>query len=125
MNIITVGIALAFFLFGNLNSCHSQLMVTTQTELNNAINTAVPGSIIILKNQVWTDVVIDIEKKGTSNLPIQIKAETNGQVYFEGNSSVHLGGEYLLFEGVVFQNPQNLVVSSNRIDPIIEFRSKG
>lgn len=101
----------------------AQTIVSDETELQAAISSSVPGSVIVLEDGVWTDLEIDIDKQGTFENPITIKAQTQGAVFFEGNSSVHLGGSYLHFEGVIFQNASGLVVSSDRIDPIIEFRT--
>jgi len=110
--------------FTSIHPVYSQF-VSTPAELQAAISAAVPGSEIILKNQVWTDVVINIEAFGTLAQPVVIRAENTGVVYFEGNSSVNMGGAYIIFKGVVFRNPSGLISSSERIDPIIEFRSLG
>lgn len=118
-------IQISTFIFSSIFigfQCISQSIVSTNQELSNVIQSAVPGSVIILKNKNWTNIEININKQGTYQNPITIKAETTGQVFFEGNSSVHLGGSYIYFEGVTFQNASNLVVSNSRIDPILEFR---
>ncbi|MFD0989210.1 chondroitinase-B domain-containing protein [Mariniflexile jejuense] len=94
--------------------------VTTNTELSNAISAASAGTTIILKNQTWTNVQISINKIGTSANPITIKAETPGSVFFEGATNVKLGGSYIYFEGVVFQNPPASVSTGT---PIIDFRT--
>ncbi len=105
-------------------SAYSQL-VSTPAELQNAISAAVPGSEIILANQAWANVEIDINVSATSEQPVIIRAESTGAVFFEGNSSVNLGGAYIIFKGVVFRNPSGLISNSGRINPIIEFRSSG
>lgn len=105
-----------------VHSSIAQILVSNTTELENAIGNAVAGDEIVLKSQVWTDVVIDINATGTLDQPIIIRTETTGGVSFEGNSSVHLGGSYLILDGIIFQNASNLEVDDDRIDPIIEFR---
>lgn len=115
---IHISIAIAMLL-----RVSGQTIVSNEAELQAAISSSAPGSIIILEDGIWTDLEIDIDKDGTSTDPITIKAQTQGMVFFEGNSSVHLGGSYINFEGVIFQNASGLVVSNNRIDPIIEFRT--
>jgi len=62
--------------------------VATAIELEEAIDNAVPGTTISLKNKVWKDVFININKAGTASLPITIQAETSGNVYLEGNSKI-------------------------------------
>jgi poly(beta-D-mannuronate) lyase len=93
-------------------------LVSSNSALNTAITNAVPGTTIILANGTWTNTQINITKSGTAVLPVIIKAETPGSVFFEGNSFVKMGGSYIFFEGVVFRNPSNLSVST----PIISFK---
>lgn len=96
--------------------------VTTNAQLETAINNATAGSTIILANGVWTDTEIDINKVGTATNPIIIKAESPGQVFLEGNVHVKMGGNYIILEGLVFQNASNLQSSGGSIDHLIEFR---
>jgi len=98
---------------------HAQY-VTTNTELTNAINAASAGSTITLKNQIWTNVQININKNGNLASPITIKAETPGSVFFEGVTNVKMGGSYIYFEGVVFRNPPTTVSTST---PLIDFKA--
>ena len=49
-------------------------IVTNQTELNNAINTATSGTTIILADGTWNNIFIDINKNGTSAAPIDRKS---------------------------------------------------
>jgi poly(beta-D-mannuronate) lyase len=103
------------------NLAHGQL-VSTNSELNIAISNAYAGTTIILADQIWTDVQININKNGTSDNPIIIKAQTPGNVFFEGRSNISLGGSYIIFEGVIFQNASGLITSGDKLEPIIEFR---
>jgi len=102
-------------------SVYGQL-VSTNSQLNTAISNASAGSTIILANQTWTDVQININKTGTTENPIIIKAQTPGDVFFEGRSNISMGGSHIIFEGVVFQNASGLITINDRIEPIIEFR---
>lgn len=97
-------------------------LVTTNSELNTAISNATAGTTIILSNQTWTDVQISINKTGTAENPITIQAQTPGSVFFEGRSNISLGGSYIIFEGVIFQNASGLITNGDKIEPIIEFR---
>ena len=102
-------------------SIYGQL-VSTNSELNAAISNASAGTIITLADKTWTDVQISINKTGTAGNPITIKAQTPGNVFFEGRSNISLGGSYIIFEGVVFQNASGLITNGDKIEPIIEFR---
>ena len=95
-------------------------VVSNNTELQNAINAATAGTTIVLQNQTWTNVQISINKTGTLENPITIKAETPGSVFFEGATNVKLGGSYIYFEGVVFRNPPATVSTGTAL---IDFRT--
>ena len=43
-------------------------------------------------------------------------------MFFEGRTNISLGGSYIIFEGVVFQNASGLITNNGRIESIIEFR---
>lgn len=72
-------------------------------ELNKAINQATPGGEIVLANGVWKDVQIKFFGLGTEEDTITLRAETPGEVFIEGQSYLHLGGEHLLVEGQYFR----------------------
>jgi poly(beta-D-mannuronate) lyase len=112
---------LPVFLFLILFSANAQI-VNNRSELQSAISTAKAGSIIILADGTWEDVQISINVNASSSQPCVIKAQTTGNVFFEGRSNISLGGSYVIFEGVVFQNANGLISSGNNIEPIIEFR---
>jgi len=79
-------------------------LVNNQAELRDAIRSAQPGSEIVLANGVWQDAQIKFYGTGTEAAPITLRAETDGEVFLEGQSSVHLGGEYLVVDGLFFRN---------------------
>ncbi|WP_435414062.1 chondroitinase-B domain-containing protein [Polaribacter aestuariivivens] len=113
-------VVVTFFL--STEKAISQTIVNNQAQLNAAISSATAGSTIILADGTWNNLQLNINKNGTTSNPITIKAQSPNQVFIEGKASIHLGGSYIVFEGFVFQNPSNLVVSNSRIEPIIEFR---
>ena len=109
-----------FFFVSNLGYAQ---MVTNSTELNNAINAAWPGTTIILTDGIWNDVFIDVDKNGTATAPITITAQNPEAVLMTGNSRVYMEGAHLIVSGLVFQDPENLVLDgSSRIEPVIELR---
>ena len=82
----------------------SDQLISSATELNEAIENAQPGDNIVLKNGIWKDVEIKFTGKGTKDNPITIKAETEGEVFIEGVSNLAFGGEYLEVSGLHFRN---------------------
>ncbi|WP_159021301.1 chondroitinase-B domain-containing protein [Formosa sp. L2A11] len=111
-NILTaIGLMFTVFTYGQV--------VSTTAQLETAISNATAGTTITLANKIWTDVELSINKTGTEDKPIIIQGETSGSVFFEGNSHVGLGGAYVIFKGVVFQNASNIDTET----PVIEFKS--
>lgn len=73
-------------------------------ELNQAIAQISPGAEIILANGIWKDAQIKFYGMGTEKAPITLRAETPGEVFIEGQSFLHLGGEHLIVSGLYFRN---------------------
>ena len=94
-----------FFLCSCKNEVpNSQAIVSTMQELNDAIAVVKPGAEIILANGVWKDAAIELYGEGTESNPITLRAETPGEVFLEGNSSLKLGGTYVQVSGLYFRN---------------------
>jgi poly(beta-D-mannuronate) lyase len=92
-----------FFSCGEKTQQNS-IFVKDILELNKAIDQIAPGDEIVLANGVWKDAKIKFFGKGTKELPISLRAETAGEVFIEGLSYLHLGGEYLNISGLYFRN---------------------
>lgn len=95
-------------------------IVTTESELNNAISNATAGSEITLANGTWNNVFIEINKNGTASQPIIISAQNPGSVIMTGNSRVYMRGNYITVQGLVFQNASNLINDGSNIEPVFE-----
>ena len=92
--------------------------VETQQEFEEAIRQAKPGEKIMLANGDWRDFDMVVRGEGTADAPIEVFAETPGQVVLTGNSSLRLGGEHLSVSGLLFRDgytPRSEVISF-RID---------
>ncbi len=74
------------------------------TELQAANNIAKPGDFIELQNGEWTNVNIEINCNGTKKLPIIFKAATAGKVIITGKSTLNIGGDYIIIDGLFFTN---------------------
>lgn len=110
---------IVFFLYGIVNlSAANESIANNPKELESLIRNAQPGDEIVLANGVWKDIQIHFYGKGTEDKPITLRAETPGQVSIEGQSSLKIGGEYLIVDGLYFKNgytPNNTVIDF-RID---------
>ncbi len=49
-------------------------LVTNKPELESALNTAQPGDTIILKDQVWVGITLELTFKGTAEQPIVVRS---------------------------------------------------
>jgi poly(beta-D-mannuronate) lyase len=86
------------------NTNREGIYVKNIVELNKAIGQAAPGDEIVLANGIWQDVQINFFGRGTNKQPIKLRAETPGEVFIEGQSFLHLGGEHLTVSGLYFRN---------------------
>ncbi len=86
-----------------LHTVHAgTIIVKNIAELNAADKKAQPGDIIILQNGVWQNSLIELRSTGSPEKPIIYKAATHGKVIFSGKSSLRIGGEYIIVQGISF-----------------------
>lgn len=109
------------FIFFAITKIGSSQLVSSNAELQIAIEDAQPGNVITLANGVWTDVVFEMLKYGTATNPIIITAETPGSVFLEGGSHIKIRGSYIVFTGFIFRNPSQLVTNGNEIKAVMRF----
>ena len=84
-------------------SCKTEpVTVKNIDELNQADKNAKPGDVIILQDGKWENVAIKLSSKGTKEKPITFKAATPGKVNITGHSSLKIGGEYIVVDGLLF-----------------------
>lgn len=102
-----------------------QTIVGTKAVLQLAIEKALPGDTIVLKNGVWHDVSIELQGKGTSMKPMTIRAETPGEVVLTGASTLTFAGEYWVASGLFFK--EGVQPGVNGSDTVVRFlqQSKG
>ena len=107
---------LTSFVFLTLLSSAKTIVVKNIDELHDANKKALPGDIIILENGDWKDVSIKLGCHGTKEQPITFKAREAGKVMITGYSTLKIGGEYIIVDGLFFKN------GSAGKDDVIEFR---
>lgn len=96
----------------------AKVQVANQSELNAAIQSAQAGDTIVMANGIWKDIEIKLDGNGTAANPIVLMAEDVGQVFVEGSSSLDMGGQYLVVNGLTFRNGQTPSSAA-----VIDFRS--
>jgi poly(beta-D-mannuronate) lyase len=117
-------ISLLCFLILGTSHIHSQsIKVNSIPSLQQAINNASPGDVIVLASGLYsTTESIAISKKGTKEKPIRIVAETIGGVEITGTKGfiIASGSEYITVKGFIFrQNTGTCSVSSGATHCII------
>ncbi len=98
---ISLSIFLLLMTFGSTVSAASKL-VSNKTELEDALNTASPGDTIILKDQAWVGINMELNFMGTAEQPIVFRSETPGGASLESGSTLEIGGDYIVVEGLKF-----------------------
>lgn len=64
---------------------------------------AQPGDTLTMTNGRWTNQGIEFEGDGTADNPILLRAETPGLVILDGSSTLSIGGDYLVVDGLFFR----------------------
>lgn len=91
--------------------------VRNQNEYAHALKQIEAGDVIILANGEWRDFELVITGKGRKGKPITVISEEAGKVILTGQSSLRIGGEYILVTGLVFKDgysPRGEVISFRR-----------
>src|SRR5688572_13350522 len=88
----------------HFSSIASTIIVKNIDELNAASKKAQPGDIIVLQNGEWKNVTIKLDFDGTAAKPIRVKAQSPGKVLITGASSLKIGGNYIIVDGLYFIN---------------------
>ncbi|MFE5317555.1 chondroitinase-B domain-containing protein [Paenibacillus sp. NPDC056579] len=91
----------------------------TNEELRQAVEKALPGDVIVMKNGIWTDVELELKTSGTPDQPITIKAEAPGEAVLTGASALTFAGEYVVVEGLFFKD--GVQPGRNGSDTVIRF----
>ena len=77
--------------------------VSNATQLKKAVGEARPGDHIVLKKDAtWADIKITVDRNGTKENPIVVKAEEIGEVKITGTSKFTLSGKYIILQGFYF-----------------------
>ena len=93
-------LGMCIFLCFSFISLHSQaeiFYVSSQAQFDDAHDSSMPNDTIIWRDGIYFDIFMDIEKDR-----LHIKAETLGQVIFQGSSRVDITSDFITLEGFQF-----------------------
>ena len=97
----------------------TEFFVSTEAEIQSAVNQAQPGDTIILRNGTYTDFDIEFYTDGTPEAPVTFRAETPGEVILTGTSKLFISGDSLIVDGLSF-----IGGALDRNDSVVEFRQR-
>lgn len=93
--------------------------VTTAEEFNRQAKKVVAGDRLVLAEGAWHDAKLVLKRaQGTAEQPITVTVEAKGKTTLEGSSNIRFSGEYIVVEGLVFQNPKDTMQKM-----VIEFKT--
>jgi len=81
-----------------------RILVRSPSEYANAAREVEAGDIIVLANGEWRDFEMVITGEGTADAPITVTSESAGAVFLTGQSSLRIGGEYVIVSGLIFRD---------------------
>ena len=110
-------IIVLFLLFLSPFLVAQQVLVSSISDYNKTIKTAKPGSVIVLKNGVWNDFKMNAFGDGLKGNPIIVKAETPGEVFMTGNSTLNISGNYVIVSGLWFKD------GNSSFKSVVQFRN--
>jgi len=93
-----------------------EFLVSTPAQISSRMSTSLPGDTLTMTNGVWNNVLILFEGNGALGNPILLRVQTKDQVIISGTSSLNIGGNYLVTDGLIFKNGYS---GSNAV---VEFR---
>ncbi len=93
--------------------------VTNAEEFNKTAKKVKAGDKIVLASGVWQDAALVLKRaQGTAQAPVVVTVEEKGKTTLEGRSNIRFSGEYVIVEGLVFQNPKDTMQKM-----VIEFKT--
>ena len=126
LQMIRITLALLGLALGQAGLAES-LLVSSQEEYENAVESLEPGDTIVLANGEWRDFEILFTGTGEPDNPITLTAQTRGEVIITGQSNLRLAGEHLVVSGLVFRDghtPTNTVISFRRTRGELAYHSR-
>jgi len=70
--------------------------------LAGALGSAGPGDVIVLAKGSWSDAVIKVERGGSEESPLTIRAESPGETILMGGSQLEINAPYVVVDGLYF-----------------------
>lgn len=99
-------------------STEHQITVSNSQQLIKALKEVTPGTTVWLESGQYPDVAVELNRSGTLDKRIYIKAKEPGKVLFSGKPSIKINASYITLSGIRF-------VDGNRFDNSPYVKNKG
>lgn len=87
-----------------LSAACADTRVDDPARLAELVAQAAPGEVFVIPAGTYRDLNLRLSGHGTAAAPITIRAERVGEVVLSGNSTLRIGGEWLVVEGLSFRD---------------------
>jgi len=98
------GILPALFLAASTSA--AEFKASSADEVAAVMAQAKPGDAIVMTDGTWSDQVIHVKAKGSTDAPITLRAQTPGKVILTGKSSIEMTGDDLILSGIYLDRAQ-------------------
>ena len=96
---------ICLFLFATALQANARKIIVGSTDaIIEAGIQAKPGDTLLIQKGIYNNCKLIISAKGTAVQPIVFMAQKPGSVHFTGNSYLHIIGNYITVNGVVFKD---------------------
>jgi poly(beta-D-mannuronate) lyase len=79
-----------------------EIPVPNVAALAGALGSAGPGDVIVLAKGNWADAEIKVERGGSEQSPLTIRAESPGETILMGGSQLEINAPYVVVDGLYF-----------------------
>ena len=109
-------LTVALLIVAGVPAVAKELPVADVAALKAAVKVAQPGDTLLLAAGTWHDAKLVFTGEGTPQAPITLRAAVAGKTILTGQSTLRIGGDYLVVEGLSFQDPDP------EVSDLIDFR---
>src|ERR1035437_5533043 len=100
----TYTLVLVIILAFSIETYSREFLVSSASQIASVMITSLPGDTLTMTNGIWNNANIVFEGNGTLNNPILLRVQSREQVIISGNSNLKIGGNYLVVNGLIFEN---------------------
>jgi poly(beta-D-mannuronate) lyase len=80
------------------------VLLADASAVRQALKKTQPGDTLIMRDGTWHDAKIILDVHGTASKPITLRAQTPGGVILSGASSIRIGGDFIVVQGLLFRD---------------------